>query len=500
MLTIEKKITLCFVSLLLTLIIASITSVVKVDNLTHLSRKIQTIYEPSIQANLRMTNAINLSMLNIQDTLLFNHAQHIRQRQATWSIIHKMHSQLMNYATRWHNDEHQAQLHLIVPLLTELKAQQLAIEQLSKNNNSVAAIKLMQDQVIPLKDNILTILRKILDPQKWEMARIFKQEEKSEKNLQHITLGFMLLAIFGSIVVTIVLVQTIITPLKNTVTLANDVAKGNYNVDHTLFNQNEALDSALKTMAIQLQDTALKNQQQQQRLMLLNDSLERSNEELSHFSYRTSHDLKAPLVTIRGCASAIIEDLNDHYYDEAKSTAAQIEKQIRKLETLIDNILDLSKAELQEFTHDTINLASLFTDIKADLDNVYLDKQVDILSDIDEHIRFDAPKVRIEQIITNLISNGIKYANKNQKNSYVKLTITQEENNIRFMIEDNGLGIPVKFQDSVFLMFKRFHPHTSSGSGLGMYIVKKHVEKLNGTITFESSSKGTIFKVLIPKL
>ena len=107
-------------------------------------------------------------------------------------------------------------------------------------------------------------------------------------------------------------------------------------------------------------------------------------------------------------------------------------------------------------------------------------------------------KARFAQIIENLISNGLKYYDRNKDSPYVRCDIFNEQETFFITVTDNGLGIPQKHQSEVFDMFKRFHAETSTGSGLGMALVKKHIEYLNGEVSLQSSDEGTTFKIIIP--
>ena len=113
---------------------------------------------------------------------------------------------------------------------------------------------------------------------------------------------------------------------------------------------------------------------------------------------------------------------------------------------------------------------------------------------------FKSEKVRIVQILENLLSNSDKYKDNAKKETpFVNVTLTEMQDGYQLVVEDNGLGIPANRHDEVFHMFKRFHPAVSSGSGLGLAIVKKHVSFLKGQIDMKSSALGTVFTITLPK-
>lgn len=220
------------------------------------------------------------------------------------------------------------------------------------------------------------------------------------------------------------------------------------------------------------------------------------NDELSQFSYRTSHDLKAPLVTIRGLSNAMVEDINEGDYEEVKGNAIYIGTFVHKLEHLVTDILNLTKADLEVSEKESVDLEEIIGEIKERLKSIYIDTNVEIGVAIDPLANLIVSKARITQVLENLISNSIKYRDNNKHRSFVKISSKKVNNTTLITVEDNGIGIPLKHQHNVFQMFQRFHPNISFGSGLGMYIVKKHLNNMTAEINLESSEKGTIIKII----
>lgn len=99
------------------------------------------------------------------------------------------------------------------------------------------------------------------------------------------------------------------------------------------------------------------------------------------------------------------------------------------------------------------------------------------------------------QVLDNLISNAVKYCDPAKESPFVKVSTFNDPNRFFIHIEDNGIGIPEARQNEVFGMFKRFRNITVPGSGLGLYLVKKQINKLGAVVTFESSEKGTTFYI-----
>lgn len=227
--------------------------------------------------------------------------------------------------------------------------------------------------------------------------------------------------------------------------------------------------------------------------------LEKSNEELAQFSYRTSHDLKAPLTTSKQLAEYISKDITAGDLDEAKQNAQQIVKQMANLEKLVIDILDLAKADVAGDDIQNVDFGLMLEEIFDRHGQMALENSCELRSDIKLNSEIIGDGARFTQVIENLVTNGIKYANLTLSNSYVAVSIAESTDTTSIVVEDNGIGIPEKHHDQIFKMFKRFHPEVSFGSGLGMSIVKKHVDFMKGTIDVSSSPSGTRFDIRFPR-
>lgn len=228
-------------------------------------------------------------------------------------------------------------------------------------------------------------------------------------------------------------------------------------------------------------------------------SLQRANDELAQFAYRASHDLKGPLTTTKELAKYIDQDIGSGNLDEARENAKNISSLMMRLEDLVVDILALAKADLDSGEKESVDFNELLTEVVERLSWLKQRDTVDIIQQIKLTDQPVVERARVAQIIENLLSNSIKYLNASADTPYVKVMVSDESRDIHIEIEDNGLGIPDDRKDDVFKMFKRFHPTVSSGSGLGMAIVKKHIDYMGGTIRFHSSNNGTRFNITIPK-
>jgi len=229
-----------------------------------------------------------------------------------------------------------------------------------------------------------------------------------------------------------------------------------------------------------------------------NQQLATANEELVQFSYRTSHDLKSPLTTIIGLTEATVEDLQDGDLEEAKQNLERINRQSKRLETLVQDILKLARLDLAEDSQDIVELQSIVKEVEEGHAHSLQLNGVRFQSEVSLTRQHRTSRIRLYQIISNIAGNGIKYHDPKKKDCFVSIKITDNANDLLIEIEDNGIGIPAKDKSDVYKMFKQFHSDNSLGSGLGMHIVKKSVDALDGKIDFKSSSQGTIFSLVIP--
>ncbi len=226
--------------------------------------------------------------------------------------------------------------------------------------------------------------------------------------------------------------------------------------------------------------------------------LTHANEELEEFAYRTSHDLRSPLISSIALLGMANEALDKKQYDFVRESMGHTKDSLQRLEDLVKDILTLTKVKnIEEDPQDV--------DIKLIIDTAlnkfaYMDnyERLDIQQDLNFKEGLVVKKVRLVLIIENLLSNAIKYQDTKKETSYINVSTYKEKNHFVFTIKDNGLGIPEEHQKNLFKMFKRFHANTSFGSGLGLYMIKKSADILHGQLLFEDNNGETIFTLKIP--
>lgn len=493
---IEKKIMFSFSVLSIAFLTMTITTIIQVNEVNSSSRYIQYTLDPSIRANLLLSKAVNDSLSSLQNYFIYKDMKYLRQRDAYWSVIDKQNQQLLNYSKSWRRQDQIERLELFQSLLSEYRKEQNAL--LNQGWDQTAVLQRLNEINNYTRVTAISYLRLLSDPQIWEMERVFLLEEQQQKLIKSTAIFYLLFGILGCILLVIVLRRAVILPLHKTVKIAEEISTGDYTLNKA-FSGEEKLDNALRLMLERLMEKQEENLLQKQMLEVYNDQLKASNDELSQFSYRTSHDLKAPLVTVRRLATLITEDIKDGEYIEAQQNSEKIESHVQKLENLVVDILNLAQAELKGENLESVNFQQILQEVESRLSLVYLDNNIEIEAHCTSKTSLVTSKIRLGQILENLVSNSIKYQDKNKAKPFIKVTFDKEYGSNVITVEDNGLGIPEKYQDRVFEMFQRFHPHIAYGSGLGLYIIKKHVEKLHGQITLFSTEQGTKFIISIPE-
>ncbi len=239
-----------------------------------------------------------------------------------------------------------------------------------------------------------------------------------------------------------------------------------------------------------------KARQEQEKLIEL---LQQKNDELEQFSYRSSHDLKAPVVTIRGIVRFILKDLEREDYAEVISNLNKISQQCEKIEKLVTDVLNLTKADYVSSQYEEIQLHPLIQNIIDELEFISHTKSVSINNAIPVDAAVYAEPFRLKQVIENLLANAITYSDPSKQKPCVEVSLNGQDRFDCITVTDNGLGIPVEKHDQVFNMFSRFHPEHAGGSGLGLAITWKHVKSMGGKIRFSSDDGGTRFSVSLLK-
>ena len=234
---------------------------------------------------------------------------------------------------------------------------------------------------------------------------------------------------------------------------------------------------------------------------------EAANEAKTEFLQRMSHDIRTPINGICGMINVA-----DHYADNMEKQTecrAKIKKTSHLLLELINEVLDMSKLESDEVVLEEIpfNLNSIFEEILGVIEHMATEQNIRIIWEEKEvtHWNLIGSPVHVKRILMNILSNAVKY---NKENGYVYIGCREIPSKqtamttLEFVCRDTGIGMTEAFQKRIFEPFAQEHAGSRTkfaGTGLGMPITKKLVEKMGGTISFESKEgTGTTFVIRIP--
>jgi signal transduction histidine kinase len=221
------------------------------------------------------------------------------------------------------------------------------------------------------------------------------------------------------------------------------------------------------------------------------------NQELERFAYIASHDLKTPIRTIVSFLDLIKKKIEKQEYDNLAYYIDFAHKGGVQMNRLVSEILEFSKLNMSyELELENIDLNQLLANIKEQLDSFIREKKGIVLAKNLPSIRSNSLLINI--LFQNLIENGLKY--NNSESPTVKISATALNDGIELFFEDNGIGINEAFHDKIFQLFTRLHTEKEfSGSGMGLAISHKIVEKMGGRIRLLSKeNEGTTFIVFLP--
>lgn len=232
-------------------------------------------------------------------------------------------------------------------------------------------------------------------------------------------------------------------------------------------------------------------------LIRYNSELKKTNSELDRFVYSTSHDLRAPLKSMLGLIY-VTKECADPEDSELHERLAMLNNSVTKLDDFIEDILHYSRNARMGLDKDEINFEKIIEEIKGSHKFIEGIKGVQLHLEISSNGLFVSDYRRLGVVLNNLLSNALKYRDISKEKSFVNIIIRSDKTNAVIIVEDNGVGIANNDKEKIFEMFYRATT-LSSGSGLGLYIVKEALEKLGGTISVESEKdKGTKFIIEIP--
>ncbi|MEI9921056.1 MAG: PAS domain S-box protein [Bacteroidota bacterium] len=226
------------------------------------------------------------------------------------------------------------------------------------------------------------------------------------------------------------------------------------------------------------------------------EGLQAKNNDLQQFSYIVSHNLRAPIANILGLTSIIDKESTQNSFLLNKLTA-----ETSKLDEVVKDInVVVSARKLEHDKFQNVRFESKLTSIVQVLDTEIIESGASITTDFRPAETIWTIKSYLYSILYNLVSNAIKYRRPDTQ-LRIEIATTKDDKVICLSVKDNGIGIDLaKNGTKLFGMYKRFHAGAIPGKGIGLNLVKTHVETLGGRMEVESEiDKGTTFRVFLPK-
>jgi PAS domain S-box-containing protein len=229
-----------------------------------------------------------------------------------------------------------------------------------------------------------------------------------------------------------------------------------------------------------------------ERMQLL-ERLESHNDQLDHFIYKTTHDLRAPLRSALGLIT-----LAEREPESYIKYLGLIKSSLHTLEGIIEEVNSFYKNEKLAVQNEWIDLRAMINREVANLSDAPEASEVKIDVFINGDAPFYSDPLRVRTIITNILSNAIKYCDHNKYVMYITISATVFNDKMFLTIEDNGVGIEEEYHEKIFEIFFRASTR-SRGSGLGLYIVKDTLGRLGGNVYLKSKpGVGSSFTIMIP--
>lgn len=256
------------------------------------------------------------------------------------------------------------------------------------------------------------------------------------------------------------------------------------------------LENKVKARTKDLKENENKLLQINQTLASSNAELERTNIELDQYAFVASHDLKSPLQAINKLASWVEEDCGDSIPEESRRHLSTLKDRANRMEKLLSDLLMFSRISREEYKLEEVNLKDLS-------ENIYS------LNAIPEAFRLETvacntsiiiPRIPLEISLRNLVNNVVKHHDKNS--GFIRITYENRENKHIISVIDDGPGIPIDLQEKSLQMFQTLKSRDDlEGSGLGLSIVKKSVERFTGLVKIISNgTRGTTVELHWPKV
>jgi light-regulated signal transduction histidine kinase (bacteriophytochrome) len=215
-------------------------------------------------------------------------------------------------------------------------------------------------------------------------------------------------------------------------------------------------------------------------------------QELESFSYAVSHDLGAPLRSIKGFSEALLEDHSEQLDDTGKDYLRRVSAAARRMGELIDAMLVLSRVARKDIRLTDVDLSKAARDIAEALHKQDPSRTVKWQISDGLHVEGDIDLLYI--VLENLLGNAWKYSSRNTGETRIEFSVTEQDGQTVFFVRDNGCGFNTNYADKLFTVFQRLHGKEYEGTGVGLATVQRIIQRHQGRVWAESTpAEGSTF-------
>jgi signal transduction histidine kinase len=292
---------------------------------------------------------------------------------------------------------------------------------------------------------------------------------------------------------TLLLLEVFIAIVALTTLVLTSTVRERQEAQSTIQHFNETLETRIRERTRELKAEIESRRKAENEMRASNAVLRKTNKELDSFVYSVSHDLRAPIASVKGLLHLM---KRERASKNVREYVDMIERRIDQQDVFIQEILDLSRNARLGLEQDPVVFESLLEEVFRQLQYFSHANKMEKEVRIDQAQPFICDYKRIKVIMNNLISNAMRYTNGKKPKITISASVSEETASI--IVQDNGIGIDKEHLDKVFDMFYRA-TDTNAGSGLGLYIVKETIDKLGGQIDLSSTKgKGTEVRIVLP--
>ena len=326
------------------------------------------------------------------------------------------------------------------------------------------------------------------------VAKMDEEEVLARLDSFGFTLFLVILAVsFAIIGAAFFIANRLVQPIDQLIRTAELFSRGNFDSRVAVESVDEigVLGETFNVMASSLQKA---NDELESKVEIRTADLKRSNEDLEQIAYVASHDLQEPLRMVSSYTQLLSRRYSGKLDSDADEFIGFAVDGAKRMQALISDLLTYSRAGRQDGNHELVDVQDVVAEVLQNLSSRIEDAgSVVTFEDLTTLV---ADRKQLVSVFQNLISNSIKYRSATRE-SRITVTAEQQSNSWKFAVNDNGIGLDTAFTDRIFTIFQRLHGREEyQGTGIGLAVVKKLIERAGGNIWVESElDEGSTFTV-----